>query len=64
MKMNFEYLQTIRAEYYKQLEWKKEIKNEAICLSFMLPSLVTVLKLSKKVHFLQFCDELGKKFKS
>ena len=30
----------------------------------MFPSCVVVLKLSKKVHFLQFCPELSKKSKS
>ena len=30
----------------------------------MLPSSVMVLKLSKKVQFLQFCAELSKKSKS
>ena len=40
-------LQTVRAEKVDQ--------KEVICLVFMLPSRVIVLKWSKKVNFLQFC---------
>ena len=48
--------QTIRAE-------KVDGKNGVICLvSIFLPR-VMVLKLSKKVHFLQFCADLSKKSK-
>ena len=54
MKMNFEYfqiqkqvLQTVRSE-------KSRWKNGAISLVSMFPSSVTVLKLSKKVHFCNF----------
>ena len=64
MKMNFEYfqiqkwiLQTVRSE-------KVDEKNGVICLVSMFPSWVMVLKLSKKVHCLQFCADLTKKFKS
>ena len=64
MKMNFDYfqiqkwmLQTVRAE-------KVDEKNGVICLVSMFPSWVMVLKLSKKVHFLQFCADLSKKSKS
>ena len=35
-----------------------------ICLVSMFPSWVMVFKLSKKVHFLQFCADLSKKPKS
>ena len=62
--MNFEYfqiqkwiLQTVRSE-------KVDEKNGVICLVSMFPSWVMVLKLSKKVHFLQFCADLSKKSKS
>ena len=55
LKLNFAYfqiqkwmLQTIRGE-------KGEEKSGAICLVSMFFSWVVVLKLSKKVHFLQFC---------
>ena len=64
MKINFEYfqiqkwiLQTVRSE-------KVDEKNGVICLVSMFPSWVMVLKLSKKVHFLQFCADLRKKSKS
>ena len=40
-------LQTVRTE-------KVDEKNGFICLVSMFPSWVMVLKLSKKVHFLQF----------
>ena len=59
--MNFEYfqiqkwiLQTVRSE-------KVDDKNGVICLVSMFSSWVMVLKLSKKVHFLQFCADLSKK---
>ena len=64
IKINFDYfqiqkwmLQTVRAE-------KVDEKNGVICLVSMFPSWVMVLKLSKKVHFLQFCADLSKKSKS
>ena len=44
-------LQTIRAE---KIDEKKAKNNELICVVFMFPSYVIVLKLSKKEHFLQF----------
>ena len=52
-----------RNEYYKQIG-KSRWKNGVICLVSMFPSWVMVLKLSKKVHFLQFCADLSKKSKS
>ena len=61
MKMNFEYfqiqkwiLQTVRSE-------KVDEKNGVICLVSMFLFWVMVPKLSRKVHFLQFCDDLSKK---
>ena len=64
MKMTFEYfqiqkwiLQTVRPE-------KVDEKNGVICLVFMFPSWVMVLKLSKKVHILLFCADLYKKYMS
>ena len=64
MKMNFDYfqiqkwmLQTVRAE-------KVDDKKGVFCLVSMFPSWVMVCKLSKKVHFLQFCADLSKKSKS
>ena len=44
-----------------QTEWNKHEKNGVICLVSMYPSRVNVYKLSKKVHFLQFCADLSKK---
>ena len=64
MKMHFEYfqiqkwiLQTIRSE-------KGDEKNGVICQVSMFPSSFMALKLSKKVHFLQFCAGLSKKSRS
>ena len=48
-------LQTVRKE-------KVHEKNGTICLAFMFFSLVMVLKLSKKVHCLQFSADFRKKF--
>ena len=50
-------LQTVRTE-------KLDEKNGLICLVSMFPSWVVVCKLSKKVHFLQFCADLTKKYNS
>ena len=50
-------LQTVRVG-------KVNEKDGVICLAFMFPSWVAVCKLSKKVHFLQFCADLSKKSKS
>ena len=47
---------TVRAE--------KIDKKGVICLVSISPSWIMVLKLSKKVHFLQFCADLNKKPKS
>ena len=64
MKMNFDYfqiqkwmLQTIRAE-------NVDGQNGVICLVFMFSSWVMVLKLSEKVHLLEFCADLSRKSKS
>ena len=48
-------LQTVRKE-------KVNEKNDTICLVFMFFYLVMVLKLSKKVHCLQFSANFRKKF--
>ena len=54
-----------KIESYKQLQPEKlDEKNGVICLVSMFCSWVMVLKLSKKVQFLQFCDDLSKKLKS
>ena len=64
VKMNFDYfrvqkwiLQTVRTE-------KVDEKNGVICLVSIFSSWVMVLKFSKKMHVLQFCDDLSKKSKS
>ena len=50
-------LQTVRAQ-------KVDKKNGIICLVSMFTARVMVLKLSKEVHFMQFCAGLSKKPKS
>ena len=50
-------LQTVRVK-------NGDEKNGIICLLFMFPSWVMVLKFSKKVHFLQFSANLSEKPKS
>ena len=50
-------LHTVRAK-------KVDEKNGVICLVSIFPSWVMVLKLSKKVYFLQFYADLPKKPKS
>ena len=50
-------LQKVRAE-------KVDEKIGVIGLVSMFPTWVMVCKLSKKVHFLQFCADLSKKSKS
>ena len=50
-------LLTVRAE-------KAGEKNGSFYLVSMFPSWVMVYKLSKKVHFWQFCADLSKKSKS
>ena len=54
MKINFEYFQIQKSRW----------KNGIICLVSMFSSWVMVLKLSKKVHFLQFCADLSKRSRS
>ena len=59
-------LQKVRVEKrWKNDEkiWKRW-KNGVICLVSMIASWVIVLKLSGKVHFLQFCADLSRKTKS
>ena len=45
--------------------WAEKVdeKNEVICLVFMFPSWVMVVKLSKKVHILKFNADLSKRSK-
>ena len=64
IKMNFEYFQIQKWILQNVRSEKLDEKNGVICLVFMFLSSVMVLKLSKKVHFLQFCGDLNKKYKS
>ena len=49
----------------KQLEQKRvDEKNGVKCLVSMFLLWIMVLKLPKKVHFMQFCADLSKKSKS
>ena len=50
--------------FWNSISEKVDEKNGIICLVSMLPFWVMVLKLSKKVHFLQFCADLSQKSKS
>ena len=60
MKINFEYFQIQKLMLQAVRTEKVNEKNGMICLVSMLPTWVMVLKLSKKVHFLQFCADLLK----
>ena len=62
--MNFKYFQIQKSILQTVRSKKVDEKNGFICLVSVFPSWVMVLKLSKKVHFLQFCADLSKKSKS
>ena len=64
MKMNFGYFQIQKWMLQTISAGKIDLKNGVICLVSIFPSWVMVLKLPKKVQFLQFCANLSKKFKS
>ena len=51
-------------ESYKTVKVKKVDEKMGHLSSFLVPCLVIVDKLFKKVHFWQFCAELSKKFSS
>ena len=61
MKMNFEYFQIQKWILKTGRLEKVGQENGVICLVSMLLSWVIFFKLSKKVHFLQFCADLSKK---
>ena len=63
MKVNFEYFQILKWMLQTQ-SGKGRWKNGVICLVSIFPSWIMVLKLSKKVQFLEFCADLSKKSKS
>ena len=50
-------VQTVRVEKVDKINW-------IVCLISVFASRVMVLKLSKKVHFLQFCTGHNKKSRS
>ena len=64
LKMDFDYFQIQNWMLQTWREKKVDEKIGIICLVSMFPSCVKVLKLSKKVHFLQFCADFSKKPKS
>ena len=64
MKMTFDYFQIQKWMLQTDRVEKTDEENGVICLVSMFASWVMVLKLSKKVHFLQFCADLSKKSKS
>ena len=61
MKMNLDYFQIQEWILQSDRVEKVDEENGVICLVFMFPFWVMVLKLSKKVHFLPFCADLSKK---
>ena len=61
MKINFDYFQKQKWMLKTVRSGKVDEKNGVICLASMFPCFVVVLKMSKKVHFLQFCAVLSKK---
>ena len=63
-KMNFDYFQMQKWMLQAARAGKLDEQNWVICLVSMFPSWIMVLKLSKNVHFLQFCADISKKPKS
>ena len=64
MKMNFDYFQIQKWMLQTAGVEKVDGRNGVICLVLLFPFWVMFFKLSKKVHFLQFCADFGKKPKS
>ena len=62
--MNFDYFQMQKWMLQAARAEKLDEQNWVICLVSMFPSWIMVLKLSKNVHFLQFCADISKKPKS
>ena len=63
MKMNFDNFQIQNWVSWIVRAWKADEKNGVICLVFMSPSWVRVLKLSEIVSFLQFFADIREKSK-
>ena len=64
IKVNFDYFQIQKWMLRTVTVKKVDDKNVVICLVSVSPSWVMIYKLSKKVHFLQFCADLSKKSRS
>ena len=64
MKMDFGYFQIQKWIFQTVRSEKVDEKNGVICLVSMFPLWVMVLKLSKNLHFLQYCADLTKKSRS
>ena len=65
MKMSFEYFQFQKSILQTAVRSEKvDDVIGVICLVSTFPSWVIVLKLSEKVHFLQFCADHSQKFTS
>ena len=62
-KMNFKYFQIKKWMLQAGRAEKVNEKNGVICVVFMFPSWVMILKLSKKVHFFNFVLSSAKKYK-
>ena len=63
MKMNFKYFQIQKWMLQTGRTEKVDEKNGVICVVFMFPSWVMIIKLSKKVHFFNFVLTSAKKSK-
>ena len=64
MKINFDYFQIEKWMLLPVRTNKTDVKSGVICIVSMFAFWVMVLKLSKTMHFLQFCTDLSKKPKS
>ena len=59
IKINSDYFQMQKGMVQTVRANKVDEKNGVICLVSMFPPWAMVLKLSKKVHFLQYCADLS-----
>ena len=64
MKINFDNFQIEKWVSETVRAWKADEKNEVICLVFMSPFWVMVLKISKIVSFLHFFVDFSNKSKT
>ena len=63
LKMSLKYFQIQKWILQAGRAEKKDEKNWVICVVFMLPSWVMILKLSEKVHFFNCVLNSAKKYK-